>query len=68
MTWREDYAKEAYHDGKATYRAGNGTNPHPTGSFEHTAWTSGWSSAQAEKHQISQLKILHPPVRRPQHN
>ncbi len=42
MTWQEDYAKEAYHDGKAAARDGGGDNPHPPGCFEFDAWNSGY--------------------------
>ena len=63
MNWREDYAKEALHDGKAAYRAGETENPHAPGSLEHRAWESGWSAAQAQKYQIALLRALYPPVK-----
>ena len=45
MTWREDYAKEAYYDGKQAFRDGKGDNPHPMGSFERAAWARGYEMA-----------------------
>ncbi|MCH7728023.1 MAG: hypothetical protein IH991_16330 [Planctomycetes bacterium] len=46
MTWREDYAKEAFHDGKQAFRDGVEANPHPMGCFEHDAWGRGYEAAQ----------------------
>ena len=43
---REDYAREAYHDGKDAYRAGVGTNPFPWGCLEFAAWARGYENAQ----------------------
>ena len=46
MSQREDYAKEAYHDGKQAFRNGVGTNPFPWGCYEHAAWGQGYQNAQ----------------------
>ncbi len=62
MPCREDYAKEAMHDGKAAYRAGVIENPHPDGTTEARAWDQGWSGAKMQKHQIALLHVLHPPM------
>ncbi len=46
MGAREDYAKEAYQDGKAAARAGEGSNPYPWGCHEFTAWNLGYETGQ----------------------
>ena len=46
MTWRADYAKEAYSDGKAALREGVEANPHTMGGFEYAAWDRGYAAAQ----------------------
>jgi hypothetical protein len=43
---REDYAKEAFHDGKQAYREGVETNPFPWGCLEFSAWVQGYEAAQ----------------------
>ena len=42
----EDYAKEAFHDGKDAARNGGGENPFPMGCYEHAAWSQGYASAR----------------------
>ena len=49
---REDYAKEAYYDGKQAFRDGVEANPFPMGCFEFDAWGRGYEAAQ-------DLKALH---------
>ena len=44
MTWRADYAKEAYAEGALAFRDGKGENPHAWGSFEHAAWNRGYET------------------------
>ena len=46
MTWRADYAKEAYYDGKQAFRDGDEDNPFPMGCFEFDAWGRGYETAQ----------------------
>ncbi len=43
---REDYAKEAYYDGRDAARNGGGDNPFPWGCYEHAAWARGYEAAQ----------------------
>ena len=64
MTWRADYAKEAYADGKQAFRDGVDANPHPMGCFEFGAWSLGYETAQGMDYQIALVRALHPPVRR----
>ncbi len=64
MTWREDYAVEAMQDGRAAYHAGDDKNPHAAGSFEASAWNSGWGNAMNWNHQRSLLRMMFPPVKR----
>ena len=42
---REDYAKEAFHDGKQAFREGVEANPFPWGCLEFRAWASGYEAA-----------------------
>ena len=46
MTWRADYAKEAFSDGKAAFREGVEANPHTMGGFEYAAWDRGYEAAR----------------------
>ena len=65
MTWRADYAKETYHDGKQAFRDGVTENPHPWGCLGFHPWNCGYDAAQDQEHQIASLHTLHPQVRRP---
>ena len=42
MSQCEDYAKEAYHDGKQAFRDSVENNPHPMGCYEFSAWNRGY--------------------------
>lgn len=55
MNHREDYAKEAMHDGRHAARSGDGKNPHTPGSLEYAAWEQGWEGVEEQEDGIDKL-------------